>query len=145
MVHMTFGCNMHHGLGSANACVNQNAISGCCSSADLEHTNDEHDHDSHGHGDHDSEFPELDSTLDAGKSSHGHNHLCCHDDGCKVVTFVKFIYVPLDFSTAYLGGAEDAAIADTSSYRGNSVSPFPDCNCLAPKMRSHLILNVQLI
>lgn len=145
MVHMTFGCNMHHGLGSANACFNQNAMSTCCSSVDVEHADDGHDHDSHEHGDHDNEFPESDSTFDSEKSSHGNNHLCCPDDGCVVTKVVKFVFISLDFSTAYLGGAEDAAIASTLSFPGTSISRFPDCNCLAPKMRSHLLLNVQLI
>ena len=90
-------------------------------------------------------LPESDSTFDSEKSSHGNNHLCCQDDCCNVIKLVKFLYVPLDFSTAYLGGAEDAAIANTSSFPGTSVNPFPDCNCLAPKMRSHLLLGVQLI
>jgi hypothetical protein len=145
MVHMMFGCNMHHGLGSANACVNQNAISTCCSSVEGEPADDGHDHDCHEHGDHDTEFPESDSTFDADKSSHGHSHLCCQDDGCNVIKLAKFVYVPLDFSRVYLGGAENAAIAETSSYPGYSVNPFPECNCLAPKMRSHLLFAVQLI
>ena len=145
MVHMTFGCSMHHGLGSANACVNQNAMSTCCSSVNVEHADDGHDYDSHEHGDHDSEFPESDSKFDSEKPSHGNNHQHCQDDGCKVIKLVKFAFVPLDLSTAYLGGAEDAAIACTASYPGTSVNLFPDCNCLAPKVRSHLLLGVQLI
>ena len=146
MVHMTFGCNMHHGLGSANACVNQNAMSTCCSSVNVEHTADGgHAHDCHEHGDHDSELPELDSTFDSEKSSHGNNHQSCQDDGCNAVKLVKFVFVPLDLSTAYLGGAEDAAIACTASYPGTSANLFPDCNCLSPNVRSHLLLGIQLI
>ena len=145
MVHMTFGCNMHHGLGSANACVNQNAMSTCCSSVNVEHADDGHDHGSHEHGDHDSEFPESDSKFDSEKSSYRNNHQSCQDDGCNAVKLVKFVFVPLDLSTFYLGGAEDAAIASTSSIPGTSISPFPDWNGLAPKMRSHLLLGVQLI
>ncbi len=145
MVHMTFGCSWHHGLGSANACANQDTLSTCCSSVEGEHADSGHDHDGHEHGVCDAEFPELESALGAEEPTHGHNHLCCQDDGCKLIKLVKFVYGPLDFSTTYLGGAENAAVATTMSYPGSSVNPFPDCNCLAPKMRSHLLLGKQLI
>jgi hypothetical protein len=145
MFHMTFGCNWHHGLGSAHACTNQTALSCCPSDTSQLVENDDHDHDydGHEHGDHDSDLP-LTSNFDGDNSDRDRSHFCCQDDGCNVAKVVKFVYAPMDFSTAYLGGAENSAIAQPL-VPGFTVDPFPDCKCLALKMRTHLLLGVQLI
>lgn len=145
MVHMTFGCNWHHGLGSTHACTNQSALS-CCSS-DANNSADREDHeDGHEHGDHDhdSELPRT-TTFDGDESSDSHSHFCCQDDGCNVTKVVKFVFKPLDFSTPYLGGAEDLAVAQLAAYPGSVIDPLPDCKCFAQKVRSHLQFSIQLI
>ena len=144
MVHMTFGCNWHHGFGSAHACENQNSLSYCCASNENDSASelvDVHDCDGHGDHDHDSDLP-LRSTFDADDSEHNHSHLCCQDDGCHVIKAVKYVFTPLDFSISYLGGVEKAAIAKASVF---TVDRFPDCRFAALKIRSHLLFAVQLI
>ena len=116
--HMTFGCSVHHGLGSANACVSQSGMSTCCHDGQAEPMDcDDHEDQGHDHCSHDQELPNSQSTVnyEGDGSNHSHSHLGCQDDGCSVTKVVKFVIEPLDFSTAYSGGAEDSVIATSST------------------------------
>lgn len=146
MVHMTFGCSWHHGFGSAHACTSQNSLSNCCSNSKNPSVRKDSDHDGHHHCDDEHESPSSKSTFDLDDhSSHNPLHPGCQDDGCTVIKTVRFVFSPLDFSVAYLGGAENSAITNNTENSGITVNPYPDYSGMARNLRTHLLLGVQIL
>jgi hypothetical protein len=143
MVHMTFGCSLHHGIGS-HACVNQCANMGC------DHHDDAHsyqgDDSSHEH-EHDEHQPLSDSepVLTVGFDNQSHDHQHCHDDSCNVTQFVKFAFSSIDFNFQYLCVAENAALAGSQTGRAFSIDRLSDFKHTKPHLRAHLMLGVLTI
>ena len=136
MLHMTFGCSMHHGLGN-NACAHQNETA-CEHVADHGEGHDEHDDD-----DHDSDLP---SSLPVAENSHDFNHSDCCDDGCNVTQSVSFAFQSLDFSVPYLGGADTLALVERQTLGGfYTGEPVPDDVFPRGSVRAHLLLGVQIL
>ena len=139
MFHMTFGCSMHHGLGT-NACAHQHETT--CG-----HESDSHDHEDQGdheHHDHD-QLPDSEPAGDADEKSQGPSHAGCSNDGCHATQFVQFKFEPLDFSVPYLGGVDTLALIESQDCTGFSVDPFPDCKHTETGVRAHLLFGVQII
>lgn len=135
MLHMTFGCSMHHGLGT-NACAHQHEPA--C----------DHDADTTGHDeddDHLDQLPDSEPAGDVDKKSHSPKHGGCSDDGCSATQFVQFKFQALDFSIPYLGGADTLALIESESYAGFNVVPFPDRLHSETGVRAHLLFGVQII
>jgi len=145
MFHMTFGCNWHHGVGTA-ACASQCSSMACndddktgsngCGASDRECREHDMDHE---------QGPEPapnDSVNGAGKSR---NHSSCQDDSCDVTEFLKFVFLQLDFSTQYLGGTGSSAITGSQNNGGFGFDPFPDRSYLPTGLRAHLVLGVQIL
>lgn len=146
--HMTFGCLVHHGIGSSGACVNQSGLSTCRLDGHAEPLDIGDDKGPEWrNGNHDQELSHSGSTVkyETHGSSHNHGHLQCQDDSCFVTNIVKFVCAPFDFSTAYLGGAEDSAVVKLSAHSGIVLEPFPDCSHTALKLHLHLLLGMQVL
>lgn len=143
MLHMAIGCSWHHGISPASACND------ACTSSSCHYTAEEkptigccHDHD--GHDDHSKDSdPEKESGHDGPDAPA--NHLCCCDDGCNAIQAVEFVFDALDFSTAYMGGTGNSVIIEAALNPNVLVDPFPDCSNTAQKLRTHLLLNVQIL
>jgi len=151
MVHMTFGCSWHHGIGSASACDNPNGLISCCGSIHSDSDEQvvcpelfEYGHTCHVHVDHDSGLSGV-SGLDLFDSNrHGNSHLCCHDDGCVFLRLVEFQFIDIDFLTPYFGFVETLAILTPSSL--NPLASYSEFfEVYTPKVRTHLLNCVQII
>ena len=141
MLHMTFGCNWHHGVGT-HACTVQ------CSTITCSH----HGHDyiscSHENVDHtrDNKLPlgPISASQDNGRSQR-HGHFGCDDDRCKVTQSFKFVYIPCDFSSEYLGGAESIALIHCQARTIINLDRIPDGAHTETAVRAHLLLGVQIL
>ena len=135
MLHMTLGCSWHHGLSAPHLCLQETSLSSCCtgSVANLSVTPHEDDLTGHCHENcnHDSESPWT-TEFEPNKSDHNHGHFCCQDDGCYLTKVAKFVFKSVDFSVAYLGGAEDSATSQITRGPWLAFDPFPDCRGSAP-------------
>ena len=140
MVHMTFGCSMHHGLGN-NACAHQHETA-------CEHVADHGEDHEHGHGDHvdDGHESKLPSSVPVAESSHDFNHFDCCDDGCNLTQSVSFAFQSLDFSVPYLGGADTLALVERQTLGGfYSGEPVADDAFPRGSVRAHLLFGVQIL
>jgi hypothetical protein len=147
VVHMTFGCSLHHGLGT-NACAHQhtsvcNHNHGSHGHFPSDH-NEDHDHQHHDHQHHDP-LPDSAPISDVDESSHSSSHLGCCDDGCNATQFVQFEFQALDFSVPYLGGVDTLVLIENQSPAGFHVDPFPDCSHSETGVRAHLLFGVQIL
>jgi len=140
MVHMTFGCSMHHGLGN-NACAHQHETA-CEHEGDSSHHDEDHDHDDH----HQHDDQPLDSKLvgDVDETSHGSHAGCC-DDGCNVTQSVPFVFKSLDFSVPYLGGVDTLALIERQTLGVYNGEPVADDAFPRGSVRAHLLLGVQIL
>lgn len=141
MVHMTFGCSLHHGMGN-HACVSKCASLSCDDHADSHSVDGDH-----AHHEHDGDQPVSDSelVLTDGCDDHSHNHQHCHDDGCQVTPTVKFVFSSFDFNFQYLCTAEIAALAGSQTGRAFSIDRLTDFKHTVPHLRAHLMLGVLTI
>ena len=57
----------------------------------------------------------------------------------------EFVFDALDFSTAYMVGTGNSVIIKAALNPNVLVDPFPDCSNTAQKLRTHLLLNVQIL
>lgn len=136
MLHMTFGCSMHHGLGT-NACAHQHETA-------CDHEYDAHDDEHHGdHEHHDDDQPNSELAHDV--DNHGPCHTGCSDDGCHVTQFVQFKFQSLDFSVPYFGSVDAMALVEGWNCRVSEVDPFPDRMHTRAGMRAHLHFGVQIV
>lgn len=146
MAHMMFGCSLHHGLGSVHACNHQESAISCVA---VDHDGNHHDHDHchHEEGDHghDSESSDSDSSVGLTKANHGHSHIGCQDDGCHVQQINDFAFNPWDFVTIAFGEGNQLVTCRPSVYRAFSGKGDTKDRISAPKVRSHLLVCVQLI
>lgn len=136
MFHMTFGCSMHHGLGT-NACAHQHETA-CDHDSDSNHDEDHGDHEDHDHD-------QMPDSEPVGETGHSPSHAGCSKDGCNATQFVQFKFQPLDFSVPYLGGVDTLALTESPTYSGFDVDPFPDCRHSETGVRAHLLFGVQII
>ena len=143
MAHMTFGCSLHHGLGSGNACEHQDSSISCMVAN--HHEEDGHDHDQHDHDQQDDDDHDSDSSAGLDEAEHGHSHIGCHDDGCHVQPICEFVFNPWDFLTVAFGEAKQLVNCPAIGCPDFARSDGADDRISAPKVRSHLLVCVQLI
>ena len=142
MIHMTLGCNWHHGLG-VQACIGQ------CSTTSCSHDNKAENVEcsgNHQHGDHNHNLPIL--SLTAGDDlceCDGHSHFGCQDDGCNATKVIKFVFWPAESSSPMLCEAENSALVASLATACHAIDPFPDYSHTATSLRAHLILGVLII
>ena len=141
MLHMTFGCNMHHGFGNT-ACAHQHETA--CDHESDEHDEEHHEHHDHEHHDHD-QLPNSELANDIDTHNHGPCHTGCSDDGCHVTQFVQFKFEALDFSVPYFGSVDAMALVEGWNCRVSEVDPFPDRIHTRAGMRAHLQFGVQIV
>ena len=139
MLHMTFGCSMHHGFGNT-ACAHQHETA-------CDHESDKHDEEHHGHHDHEhhDQLPDSEPAGDIDEKSQAPCHADCSNDGCHVTQFVQFKFQALDFSVPYFGSVDALALVESQSCRGFDVDPFPDPIHARANMRAHLQFGVQIV
>ena len=149
MAHMMFGCSLHHGLGSVHACEHQESAFSCLAvDHDGNHPGHDHSHHEEGdheEGDHDSEFPDSESSVGLNCASHGHSHIGCQDDGCHVQQLSEFAFNPWDFVTIAFGDRNHFVTCHPSVCPAFSGNDGTKDRISAPKVRSHLLVCVQLI
>ncbi len=142
MFHMTFGCSMHHGIGT-NACAHQHETE-CDHGADSTGHDEDHDHHEHQQHDHD-QLPVSEPAFDVDDKNQSPGHDGCCDDGCTATQFVQFKFQAIDFSVPYLGGVDTLALIERQSYAGVDVVPFSDCLHSETGVRAHLLYGVQIL
>ena len=142
VMHLTFGCNWHHGINSGVCCSDQNAMVAECCPTEIEPEPSCCDHDE-SHAPSSRHYVPPQSCVDQQKSSTEHGHFACVDDGCEFNTVTKLEFDPIDFSAAFFDCYESLASANKC---GTARFEFPpDFNRSALKLRPHLILGVQLL
>ena len=144
MLHMTFGCSLHHGFGNT-ACAHQHETT-CSHDSDAhEHS---HDDSCHGHEHHDHEHHESsDSERPTNFATHQDApcHAGCSDDGCHLTQITEFKFQSFEFSVPYFGSVDVLALVEGQSCRGFDVDPFPDPIHARANMRAHLQFGVQIV
>ncbi len=145
VMHLTFGCNWHHGMNSIHKCsANDVSVSECCS-AEIESEPACCDHESDEPQQSEKQPSSIVCVVDEihHESSNEHCHHGCTDDGCDFNTVVRLEFCPIDFSTAYICGHDCLAVQSFRLSLGFE-SP-PDNSFCALKLRPHLFLGVQLL
>ena len=141
MLHMACGCVWHHGLVGSHPCIKDVFGDSCC-----DHQLEIHDHVDgacHAH----QPFAEL-SLPEPSVNCDDLNcapHFCCQDDRCQYFQVVDFDCDALSESAEYLDGILNVSVKTASDFPVDQWQ-LPDfCQRLAPPLRAHLYLCVQLL
>ena len=149
MSHMAIGCQWHHGLGEVGHCKGQCEIAVGDSNHAHEHVAILHDcHHEYGcsgdkreRGDLPTDHSRIGCDLNGSHSG----HTGCCNDRCSVTKVAHFELAALNFFDEYLGGAENAALADSIRFQCSVFETMPDFSHTALKMRVHLLISVLIV